>query len=75
MATQTGDKRKLYDVDVNGVKHTLKLSDEDAESYKEQFGDKIQPKSKARRPANKAAAAPQNKAADGDGGAPADSAK
>lgn len=61
----TAEKQERYTLDVNGVEHTIRLNAEDAEAYKEAFGDKMQPKSKARKsaaanksrtPANKGAA-------------------
>ena len=56
------EKMKRYNLNVNGVDHTIRLNDEDAEAYKEAFGDKMtELPAKKKAPANKAAAEPANK--------------
>lgn len=57
---------KEYEVQINGLPHTLQLSDKDAEQYEEQGAKLVKretkaPTKKAATPANKAAA-PANKA-------------
>lgn len=49
-------KLSKYDVNINGIKHTLKLSAEDAE----RMGDVITPVKESKAPANKAVT-PANK--------------
>lgn len=52
------DNRKLYEVPIGGIPHTLKLNDDDAARYKAAYGDKFKeakPATKGRTPANKGA--------------------
>lgn len=42
---------KVYEVELGGIKHTMQLSDEDAARY----GNAVEVKAKAAKPANKAA--------------------
>lgn len=52
------DNRSLYEVTINGVKHTLKLDQDDADRY----GDAAVKVDTKKAPANKAAGAATNKA-------------
>lgn len=60
---QKGPAVKRYDVVINGIETTLQLSDEDAKARGLKAND--EPKTKARQPANKQAAAPNKSKANG----------